>query len=61
MVASNKPRLIFAKKNPPLWKCSECAKEYQLGSVSREGMENRLDEIEREFEGHVRESHPPTK
>jgi len=58
----DKPHLVFARKRPAMWKCSECGQEYSIERRIRpQSAEERLSEIERDFEKHVLENHPPPK
>lgn len=55
----DKPRLVFVRKRPAMWKCSECGHKYSIERRIRpQSAEERLSEIERDFEKHVLEIHP---
>ncbi len=62
MTQMDKPHLVFARKRPAMWKCSECGQRYSIELTIRpQSADERLSEIERNFEKHVLESHPPLK
>src|SRR6185369_4759000 len=52
------PQLVFARKEPAMWNCSKCGKQYvPLEHAIPETAETLLEEMERDFRKHVTEEH----
>jgi len=46
----DKSHLVFARKRPAMWKCSQCGQEYSIERRIRpQSAEERLSEIERDL------------